>query len=318
MFFLECKAMMLVDSGYDVFLGNCRGNKYSNTHASLESNTMEYYNFTFHEMGIHDFPATVNLILRETKKRQINFIGSSLGATMFFVGLSAFPGYASRIRFMGAISPQVFLTHTKTPIKILAPHLQEIKEAAVRLGVMRINPETLPVMINQQLGKLCFWRKLSRALCNSIYKMLDEFDLRKIEEKHLDDLWKYIPTTTSAKTCMHLLQLMNNQDGVFDEYDFGLEGNTKMYDGPDPPEYLLSHARVPVAIFTGMEELFSTWEDTNALKRALPYVVEHVEVDATFRVHTDFTHEAKAVESVFKPMISILNRYNPPSRKETY
>lgn len=67
-------------------------------------------------------------------------------------------------------------------LKFVAQHFLIIQEASVRLSVMRINPETLPMLINSQLGKLCFWRKLSRSLCNSIYKMLDEFGLRRIEE----------------------------------------------------------------------------------------------------------------------------------------
>lgn len=71
-------------------------------------------------------------------------------------------------------------------------------------------------------------------------------------------MWKYIPTTTSARTCIHLLQLMNNEDEIFDEYDYGPDENSKVYGSPDPPEYDLSIVRLPVAIFTGKDELFST------------------------------------------------------------
>lgn len=83
--------------------------------------------YSFHEMGVYDIPVTVDLILNETKQSQLNYIGSSLGATILFTAISEHPEYANKIKFMGAITPQVFLGHTKTPIKLLAPHLSEIK-----------------------------------------------------------------------------------------------------------------------------------------------------------------------------------------------
>ncbi|CAL8072313.1 unnamed protein product [Orchesella dallaii] len=302
-------AMFLVDNGYDVWLGNSRGNKYSNSHLTIRGNTMEYYNFTFHEVGQYDIPATIDLVLKVTEQPQLNYIGCSIGATVFFVAMSAHPEYASRVRFMGALSPLAFLSHTQTPIKLLAPHIAEIKDASIKLQVMRINPETLPNMINTQLGKLCFWRQLSRSLCNSIYKMLDEFGLRKIEEEHLDNLWKYIPTTTSSKTFIHLLQLMTNEE-LFEEYDFGPDGNAKRYGSGVPPEYDLNNVNTPVVIFTGKGEMFSTSQDIEVLKRALPFMVRHMEADSSFKVHTDFTHGANAYEQIFKPILFILNFYN--------
>lgn len=78
-------------------------------------------------MGVFDFPATVDLVLRETQQSQINYIGCSIGATVAFVALSEHPEYAQKIKFMAALSPLAFLAHTRSPIKILAPHLPEIK-----------------------------------------------------------------------------------------------------------------------------------------------------------------------------------------------
>lgn len=46
---------------------------------------------------------------------------------MSFVGISTRPEYTHRIKFIAAISPLAFMSHTKTPLKLLAPHLSEIK-----------------------------------------------------------------------------------------------------------------------------------------------------------------------------------------------
>lgn len=78
-------------------------------------------------MGVRDIPATIDMILKETNQTALSYVGNSLGATIFFTAISSKPEYANKINFMAALSPQVFLSHTKTPIKLLAPHLPEIK-----------------------------------------------------------------------------------------------------------------------------------------------------------------------------------------------
>ena len=59
-----------VNKGYDVWLGNNRGNKYS--HATdgknLESSEKEnFWDYSFHEMGIYDVPAMYEYILNKVK-----------------------------------------------------------------------------------------------------------------------------------------------------------------------------------------------------------------------------------------------------------
>jgi lysosomal acid lipase/cholesteryl ester hydrolase len=50
--------------GYDVWLGNTRGNKYSRHHTSLNPDKdNEFWDFTFAEMGLYDLPAQVNKAL---------------------------------------------------------------------------------------------------------------------------------------------------------------------------------------------------------------------------------------------------------------
>lgn len=40
-------AMVLADGGYDVWLGNSRGNKYSNTHSNPFIQQSDYWDFSF-------------------------------------------------------------------------------------------------------------------------------------------------------------------------------------------------------------------------------------------------------------------------------
>jgi len=57
---------VLVDSGFDVWLGNNRGCIYSKGHTQYTIHDFEYYNFSFYEMGKYDVPAIVDYILDKT------------------------------------------------------------------------------------------------------------------------------------------------------------------------------------------------------------------------------------------------------------
>ena len=74
-------AFRLVEQGYDVWLNNSRGNWYSMEHTDYDpkvkgskafkkddqkSQKEDYYDFSFHELGIYDQPALWNYVLKET------------------------------------------------------------------------------------------------------------------------------------------------------------------------------------------------------------------------------------------------------------
>jgi len=57
---------VLVDQGYDVWLGNNRGTRYSNYHTSLSPKEAEYWRFSQEEMGLKDVPAFIDYVLGAT------------------------------------------------------------------------------------------------------------------------------------------------------------------------------------------------------------------------------------------------------------
>lgn len=71
---------LLYHLGYDVWLGNARGNTYSQGHVKYKRNgwrdeRQRYWNFSWHEIGKYDLPASIDYIVGITGFPKIHYIG---------------------------------------------------------------------------------------------------------------------------------------------------------------------------------------------------------------------------------------------------
>ena len=77
----KAPAFKMIRAGYDVWLGNNRGNSHSLRHASKSPNDADYYNYSFSELAEYDVPAQIDKVLEISGKKSLTFIGHSQGAT---------------------------------------------------------------------------------------------------------------------------------------------------------------------------------------------------------------------------------------------
>ena len=57
---------MLADQGYDVWLGNNRGTKWSQAHVTLDKSQKSFWNWYQEDMGRQDIPTFIDYILDNT------------------------------------------------------------------------------------------------------------------------------------------------------------------------------------------------------------------------------------------------------------
>lgn len=69
-------AFVSVRAGYDVWLGNSRGNKYSKDHQGSISN-YNRWNYDFEEMGDLDITTEIDYVLRVTGQHKLAYVGHS-------------------------------------------------------------------------------------------------------------------------------------------------------------------------------------------------------------------------------------------------
>lgn len=77
---------ILADSGYDVWMGNNRGNRYSTKNIYFNNSTENYWAFSSDQMAKHDFPTMIQYVRNNTGYKKIVYIGHSQGTLQAFGG----------------------------------------------------------------------------------------------------------------------------------------------------------------------------------------------------------------------------------------
>lgn len=111
---------ILADYGFDVWLGNMRGNTYGRHHIKYNTNQNEFWDFSFDEMAAYDVPAMINYILETTQQEKLYYIGHSQGTMVAFAKFSSDQELASKIKLFLALGPVATVGNLVSPIKYLA------------------------------------------------------------------------------------------------------------------------------------------------------------------------------------------------------
>ena len=83
-------AFFFADAGYDLWLNNSRGNKFSRNHTRWDPDVYpeKYWDFSLQEMGLFDQPALFDFVLDKTGVEKVTYIGHSQGCAQMFAAMS--------------------------------------------------------------------------------------------------------------------------------------------------------------------------------------------------------------------------------------
>lgn len=247
---------MLADAGYDVWLGNARGNTYSKAHVNLSIESPQYWNFSWHEMGVFDLPAALYYVSNTTNKPgEILYIGHSMGTTMFFVLASTKPQVAKNVKLMIALAPVAYMTHVKSPIRYLSPFAYDFEWLARYLGLNQFLPNN---KIMKFLGYDCELLKIEKEICEDVIFTLCGFDKEEFNEQILPVVLSHDPAGSSTKTVLHYAQEIKYW-GRFQQYDYGPDGNKIQYGTATPPQYKLLNIKVKTYLMYAINDYLASY-----------------------------------------------------------
>ncbi|KAJ8676400.1 hypothetical protein QAD02_012187 [Eretmocerus hayati] len=248
-------AYLLADGGYDVWLGNNRGNVYSRNHSTMEPSHRYFWDFSFHELGVYDLPAMVDHILRVTRRRSLQYVGHSQGTTQFLVMTSQRPSYNSKISLATGLAPAAFTGYMRGPIT----QLTKLAYFGVWVGENFGYPEFAQ---RSRWGRFvsslfCQSAAPTQAFCSTKFYLLAGFS-PDIDLDKLPVILGHVPAGASWKQLIHYGQGYINP-GYFRLFDYGdIKKNYQIYGSPSPPEYQLSTITVPVALFSSTSDFLTT------------------------------------------------------------
>lgn len=134
---------MLANEGYDVWLGNSRGNKYSQK-TTKPMKDKEFYDFSFQQMALYDVPANIKYVLQVTGQASLSYVGHSQGTSQMFAALSdpKTKDYVnSKVNVLIALAPIVYLANQESLLLNTIKHFKgPIQEAAKVAGVNSLFP----------------------------------------------------------------------------------------------------------------------------------------------------------------------------------
>ena len=147
-------AFYLVNQGYDVWLSNTRGSRFSRNHTTLNpSYDDEYWRFTVTEQA-YDVRTNIEYILNQTGADVLSYIGFSQGGGIGFAALSLDnEWFASRVSVYIAMAPIVHTQHMTSPFFLSVASNRFILRFLRKMGVEDLAPSSTSNQL--MVGTIC-------------------------------------------------------------------------------------------------------------------------------------------------------------------
>ncbi|KAJ2723628.1 cholesterol esterase [Coemansia sp. Benny D115] len=215
----------LAEAGYDVWLGNSRGNKYSYKHVKYEPNDRRFWNFSIDEIANVDVPATIDYVLKETGAASLTYIGFSQGTAQMFMALSRNKQLNEKVSHFIALAPAT------TPRGFHNSIVDYFTKAT---------PHMLYLLFGRRraMSLVYFWinllpRDLYVTALDFCVHLLFGWRMRNLSQETKCITYWHLYSYTSVKAIVHWMQIIRC-------------GQLQMYD-EDPPVYPLFWSTMPTA-----------------------------------------------------------------------
>lgn len=295
-------AYILADAGFDVWLGNNRGTRYSRNHVRISPLSKHFWNFSWTEMAEFDLPAEVEYVLHHTGAKRLAYVGHSEGTIQAFAAFTSNSTLASKVSVFVALAPTAYTAHQRVLLFNVAQKFGMHK-------VLQVFGDGFFSWTSQQINGILSTG--CRVITEGCTWMADVIAGRSVHlnETRLHVYANMFPEGTSTKNVVHWVNSFGSK--AFAKYDYGSKDNMRAYGSPTPPAYNLSNLTVPTAFFSGGHDQLADPKDVQRLLREVrPGIVFKFKQVPTYG-HLDFLYASDANTLIFPEVLTALNEHLP-------
>ncbi|XP_065368795.1 lipase 3-like [Calliphora vicina] len=299
-------AFNFADSGFDVWLGNARGNVYSRNNTRISLNHPNFWAFSWHEIGNIDIPEMIDYILNKTGETKVHYVGHSQGNTVFFVMASTRPEYNTKIKTAHMLAPPIFMGNVTDGLIVgLAPYVGKPGKGSNFLG----NQQFIPYnpFIQRLLDTACGDKPAFPKYCSTLFFLWAGSENRNLNTTLLPQVAETHPAGISTNQGIHYIQEYVSNE--FRQFDYGKKKNKLKYGQVEPPTYPIELITSNTYIYYGLADTSANYKDIQRLRKRLPNIKLFYEVPDSSWGHLDFIFARQVKKTINDPVIQICKGY---------
>ncbi|KAM0722643.1 hypothetical protein Q7P37_002084 [Cladosporium fusiforme] len=298
----RCLPFVLVEQGFDVWLGNNRGNKYSKKSLHHSPTDIPFWNFSMDQFAFHDIPDTIDYILTTTKQPSLSYIGFSQGTAQAFATLSIHPTLNDKVDVFVALAPAM-----------APPGLA----SGIVASFVKSSPEILFLAFGRRaiLGSATMWQALLYPgiftyFIDKSLKFLFNWKTQNITAHQKLAAYPHLYSFSSVKSVVHWFQIIRN--GTFQMYDDEVAKPLAMSNGNKyykVAKFPTRNIKTPIVlVYGGSDSLV----DIKLMLKELP---KHTVAKGIQKYeHLDLLWASDVDKLVFPHVLEALENYAVPSK----
>ncbi|XP_031252510.1 triacylglycerol lipase 2 isoform X2 [Pistacia vera] len=295
--------LILADNGFDVWIANSRGTRFSRRHTSLDAAQSEYWNWSWDELVAYDMPTFFDYVHSQTGQK-VNYVGHSLGT---LIALASFSEglQVDKLKSAALLSPIAYLSHMSTVLGVLAAKTFVGEISTIVLGLAEFNPKD-PHVEN-------FLKSVCANPGVDCYDLLSSLTGKNccLNASTVDLFLKNGPQSTSTRNMIHLSQTV--RDKVIAKFNYGRpDYNLMHYGAIIPPVYNISNIPhdLPIFVSYGGNDALSDVKDVQDLLDSFKFHdVDKLGVQFIKNyAHADFIMGINAKDIVYNQVLSFFKR----------
>ncbi|KAJ8591616.1 alpha/beta-hydrolase [Rhizopogon salebrosus TDB-379] len=205
----RCLPFVLAEQGFDVWMGNNRGNKYSKKSVHHDPNSVKFWDYSLDDFAWHDIPDSINYILDITKSNSLSYGGFSQGTAQAFAALSIHPQLNEKVNVFIALAPAMSPAGLATPIVD---------------GLMKASPTLVYLFFGRRaiLSSAATWQAILyppifASVIDTSLRFLFNWDNHNISYLQKIAAYAHLYSFASVKSVVHWFQIM--RESAFQMYD---------------------------------------------------------------------------------------------------